>query len=283
MTLAHVLEETRKTLEANGVEEAAVEADLFLMKALGVDRAGLFASPERELTVEERQTLARDLARRLNGEPWPYISGHREFYGLDLRVGPRVFIPRPETELLVDLALEQAHELPADRDILIADACTGSGAIAVALAVHLPNARIYATDISTQSLDMAQRNCENHGVADRVTILDTDLMAKVPGGLDIVVSNPPYVPRTELPYLAREVRTETLVSLDGGDGGLEIIRVLLPQALGRLRRPGAFIMEMSPEQCDAVREMCLAIAPDAAVTLHEDLAGLTRAICVRLP
>ena len=143
------------------------------------------------MTVEERQTLARDLARRLNGEPWPYISGHREFYGLDLRVGPRVFIPRPETELLVDLALEQAHELPADRDILIADACTGSGAIAVALAVHLPNARIYATDISTQSLDMAQRNCENHGVADRVTILDTDLMAKVPGGLDIVVSNPP--------------------------------------------------------------------------------------------
>ena len=282
MTLARVLEETRRTLEANGVEEAAVEADLFLMKALGVDRAGLFASPERTLTPEERQTLARDLSRRLNGEPWPYISGHREFYGLDLRVGPRVFIPRPETELLVDLALERAHALPTDRDILIADACTGSGAIAVALAVHLPNARVYATDISTQSLDMAQRNCEYHGVADRVTVLDVDLLAKVPSGLDIVVSNPPYVPRTELPYLAREVRTETLVSLDGGDGGLEIIRVLLPQALGRLRRPGAFVMELSPEQGDAVREMCLGIVPDANVTLHNDLAGLTRAVCVQL-
>ena len=95
MTVARVLDETRKTLEARGIEEAAVEADLFLMKALGVDRAGLFASPERTLTAEERQTLARDLSRRLNGEPWPYISGHREFYGLDFRVGPRVFIPRP--------------------------------------------------------------------------------------------------------------------------------------------------------------------------------------------
>ncbi|MDE2860986.1 MAG: peptide chain release factor N(5)-glutamine methyltransferase [Chloroflexota bacterium] len=283
MTLARVLEETRRTLEANGIEEAAVEADLFLMKALGVDRAGLYASPERTLSTEERQTLARDMARRLNGEPWPYISGHREFYGLDFRVGPRVFIPRPETELLVDLALEAAHALPADRTILIADACTGSGAIAIALAVHLPNARFYATDMSTLTLDVAQRNCEDHGVEDRVTILDGDLLRGVPSGLDIVVSNPPYVPRTELPYLAREVRTETLVSLDGGDGGLEIIRALVPQALGRLRRPGTFIMELSPEQGDAVREMCLAIAPDADVTLHNDLAGLTRAIRAMLP
>ena len=282
MTLAHALEETRRTLEANGIEEASVEADLFLMKALGVDRASLYASPERLLTADERQTLARDLARRLNGEPWPYISGHREFYGLDFRVGPRVFIPRPETELLVDLALERARALPADRTVLIADVCTGSGAIAVALAVHLPNAHVYATDISSLSLDAARLNCEQHGVADRVTVLDGDLLGTVPGGLDIVVSNPPYVPRTELPYLAREVRTETLVSLDGGDGGLEIIRVLLPQALGRLARPGAFVMEMSPEQGDAVRDMCLAIAPGADVTLHEDLAGRTRAICVRL-
>ena len=239
--------------------------------------------PRGTLSREERQTLARDMARRLNGEPWPYISGHREFYGLDFRVGPRVFIPRPETELLVDLALEAAHALPADREILIADACTGSGAIAVALAVHLPNARFYATDISTLTLDVARRNCEDHGVEDRVTILDGDLLRGVPSGLDIVVSNPPYVPRTELPYLAREVRTETLVSLDGGDGGLEIIRVLVPQALGRLRRPGVFIMELDPQQGDAVREMCLAIAPDAEVTLHEDLAGLTRAIRARLP
>ena len=282
MTLARVLEETRLSLEAHGIEEAAIEADLFLMKALDVDRAGLYASPDRTPTAEERQTLARDMARRLNGEPWPYISGHREFYGLDFHVGPRVFIPRPETELLVELALEKARSLPADRTIRIADACTGSGAIAVALAVHLPNAYVYATDISTLSLDTARRNCEEHGVADRVAILDGDLLGPVPGDLDIVVSNPPYVPRTELPYLSREVRTETLVSLDGGDGGLEIIRVLVPQALGRLRRPGAFVMEMSPEQGDAISEMCRNIAPDAAITLHEDLAGRTRAVCARL-
>ena len=279
MTLARSLEETRRTLEAGGIEEAAVEADLFLMKALGINRAALYASPERELTAAERQTLARDLARRLNGEPWPYISGHREFYGLDFHVGPRVFIPRPETELLVDLVLKQAHALPSGDTIRIADACTGSGAIAVALAVHLPNAHVYATDIAVLSLDAARRNSEEHGVADRVTIIEGDLLGGVPGGMDIVVSNPPYVPRTELPYLSREVRTETLVSLDGGDEGLEIIRLLIPQAFGRLRRPGAFVMELSPEQGDAVREMCLAVAPDAVVTLHDDLAGLTRAVC----
>ena len=164
MTLARLLEETRLSLAGHGIEEATLEADLFLMKALGLDRAGLYSSPDRVVTPEERQTLARDLARRLNGEPWPYIGGYKEFYGLNIRVSSRVFIPRPETELLVDLALEAAGTFPADRPLRIADVCTGSGAIAVALAAHLPQAVVYATDISTLALDMAALNCRDHMV-----------------------------------------------------------------------------------------------------------------------
>ena len=282
MTLGRLLEEIRLSLESHGVEEASLEADLFLMKALGLDRSRLYSSPDRPVTLEEQQTLARDLARRLNGEPWPYISGYREFYGLNIRVSARVFIPRPETELLVDLALEFARTFPADWPVRIADVCTGSGAIAVALAMRLPQAVVYATDITTLALEMAKRNCEDYGVAERVTLLEGDLLSPVPGPLDIVVSNPPYIPRTELPYLAREVRTETLVALDGGENGLEVIRSLVPQALSKLRRPGGLIIEISPEQGEEVCSLARSVAPDGSFALHKDLAGRQRAVFAKI-
>lgn len=287
MTLGRFLEETRLSLESHGVEEASLEADLFLMKALGIDRSRLYSSPDRPVTLEERQTLARDLARRFNGEPWPYISGYREFYGLNLRVNSRVFIPRPETELVVDLALEFARELagsfPADRPIRIADVCTGSGAIAIALAVHLPQAVVYATDISTQALETARLNCQDHGVEQRVTILEGDLLSQMQGPFDLVVSNPPYISRGDIPYLAREVRTETLVSLDGGEDGLEIIRSLVPQAISKLSRPGGLIMEISPEQGEEVCSLIRSVVSDGDCTLHKDLAGRQRVVFASLP
>ena len=134
MTLRDLLKDTRSSLESHGVDEATLEADLMLMKTLDMDRPRLYASPDRATTREERQAVSRDVARRLAGEPWPYISGRREFYGMDMAVGPGVFIPRPETELLVDLAIEVAGTFPSDYPLRIADVCTGSGAIAVALA-----------------------------------------------------------------------------------------------------------------------------------------------------
>jgi release factor glutamine methyltransferase len=283
VTLGRLLEETRLSLESHGVEEASLEADLFLMKALGLDRSRLYASPDRPVTLEERQTLARDLARRLNGEPWPYICGYREFYGLKIRVSPRVFIPRPETELLVDLALELARMFPADRSLHIADVGTGSGAIAVALAVHLPQAVVYATDIATQALEMARLNCADYQVEKRVYVLEGDLLSPVSGTLDMVVSNPPYIPRADLPYLSREVRTETLVALDGGDGGLEVIRSLIPQAISKLRRPGGLIMEISPGQGIEVCALARALVPEGSFTLHNDLAGRQRAMLAKIP
>ena len=283
MTLGRFLQETRLYLESHGVEEASLEADLFLMKALGLDRSRLYSSPERLVTFEERQTLVRDLARRANGEPWPYICGYREFYGLKIRVSARVFIPRPETELLVDLALEQARTFPTDRPLRIADVCTGSGAIAIALAVHLPQAVVYATDITTESLEIAKLNCEEYQVEKRVHVLEGDLLSPVSGPLDMVVSNPPYVPRSDFPYLSREVRTESMVALDGGEDGLAVIRSLIPQAISKLRRPGSLIMEISPEQGEEVCALARSLAPDGDFILHKDLAGRYRAILARLP
>jgi release factor glutamine methyltransferase len=291
VTLGRLLEETRLSLESHGVEESSLEADLFLMKALGLDRSRLYSSPERLVTTGEREALDHDLSRRLNGEPWPYIFGYREFYGLQMRVGPGVFIPRPETELLVDMALELAAELareisrtlPADGQLRIADVCTGSGAIAVALAVHLPQAVVYATDVSSPALKMARLNSQDHHVEDRVILLEGDLLAQVPGQVDIVVSNPPYVPQADISHLTKEVRSEPLIALDGGEDGLDVVRSLMPQAISKLRRPGGLIMELSPEQGEEICALARSLAPEGSFALHKDLAGRQRALLARLP
>ena len=283
MTLGRLLEETRLSLESHGVEEASLEADLFVMKALGLDRSRLYSSPERAVTPEEREALAGDLLRRMNGEPWPYICGYREFYGLKIRLSPGVFIPRPETELLVDLALELAGTFPADRPLYIADVCTGSGAIAVALAVHLPRAVVYATDISPRALETTRLNCEDHRVGDRVVSLKGNLLEPVPAPVDMVVSNPPYIPSSDLPHLSMEVRSEPLDALDGGVDGLGVVRSLVPQAISRLGRPGGLIMETSPGQGEEVCRLAHSLAPEGSFTLHNDLADRQRAMLARIP
>ena len=282
MTLGRLLEETRLSLESHGVEEASLEADLFLMKALGMDRSRLYSSPERPITLEESETLTGDLARRLSGEPWPYICGYREFYGIKMRVGPGVFIPRPETELLVDLVLELAGMFSADRPLHIADVGTGSGAIAVALAVHLPQAMVYATDISSRALEMAKLNCEDYRVEGRVILLEGNLLAPIPGPVDMVVSNPPYIPRADIPRLSKEVRSEPLDALDGGEDGLGVVRSLVPQAISKLGRPGGLIIEISPGQGKEVCTLAHSLAPKSSFTLHEDLAGRQRAMLAKI-
>lgn len=282
MILRDLLEDTRSSLASQGVQEAALEADLMLMKALDVDRPRLYASPERATTIEEREAVSRDVARRLAGEPWPYISGHREFYGMDVAVGPGVFIPRPETELLVDLALEAARTFPSDYPLRIADVCTGSGAIAVALAAHLPQAAVYATDISNRALETARLNCERHGLRDRVTLGMGSLLEPVPEPVDIVVSNPPYVPSADIPHLAKEVLAEPPGALDGGADGLDVVRSLMPQAMSRLSRTGALIVEISPTQAGEVLALARSGFPQGEATIHKDLSGMERALRVVL-
>ncbi|MBI2856188.1 MAG: peptide chain release factor N(5)-glutamine methyltransferase [Chloroflexi bacterium] len=278
MILKHLLGETRTSLAAGGVEEAPLEAELLLMKALGLNRASLYAYPERPVTREELNSLSRDLSRRLTGEPWSYISGHREFYGLDMAVGPGIFVPRPETELLVDLAIRMAGSLPRRRPLRIADVGTGSGAIAVALALHLPHAIVYATDVSTLALETARRNCMRHKVQERVVLMEGNLLGPVPEPVDLVVSNPPYIPREDIPYLPPEVRWEPPEALDGGVDGLEVIRSLITQALERLRQPGGLLVETSPQQADEVRFIAENMLPGHTFEIFRDLAGGERAL-----
>ena len=278
MILKQLLEDTRFSLASNGVEEAPLEAEMLLMKTLGLNRASLYAYPERSVTREELDSLSQDLSRRLAGEPWPYVSGHREFYGLDMAVGPGIFVPRPETELLVDLAIDLAGSLPLQHPLRIVDVCTGSGAIAVALAVHLPQAVIYATDVSRKALEVADLNCRRQNVQDRVVLLEGNLLEPVQGPFDIVVSNPPYIPKEDIPGLPAEVRWEPPEALDGGMDGLEVVRRLIAQASGKLSRPGGLIVEFSPPQADEVRLLAEAMIPGRTFEIFNDLTGRERAL-----
>ena len=191
-TVKQVAARLAETLESHGIPESLLEAEILLRHALGYDRARFYASLPDEICEESLRRVEILADRRIAHEPLAYIIGRREFYGLELSVSPAVLIPRQETESLVDIALEFARQRSNDR-ILVADVGTGSGAIAVALAVNLPAAQVYATDCSTSALAVADRNRHKHGVADRVSLLQGDLLAPLPHSVDMIVSNPPYI------------------------------------------------------------------------------------------
>ena len=197
----------------------------------GIDRIQLYLDLDRELSPEKDEAFRQLLERRLSGEPAAYITGHREFYGLDFYVDPRVLIPRPESELLVEkaLGLAQEHTLST-----IADVGTGCGAIAISLALKLPQAKIYATDISAPALEVARFNCQKHGVQ-KICLLQGDMLDPLPEPVDLIVANLPYVRESEL----AGVRFEPRLALDGGSDGLGKIRRLCRQAGGNFA-PAAF-------------------------------------------
>jgi len=269
----------RERLAGAGVMDAALEAEVLHRHAMQTDRVRFFANLQEEVEATELHSLDSLLGRRLGGEPLPYITGEREFYGLAFFVDARVLVPRQETELLVDLALKAVARAKPDRPV-IADAGTGSGAIAVALATHLPDAMVYATDMSEDALAVAARNCERHGVADKVRLLHGDLLAPLPEKVDIIVSNPPYIPSGQIETLPEDVRREPRMALDGGVDGLELVRRLLSQTSRQLQPGGTLVFELMPEQAEAAMGMARQAFPNAAVSFEKDLLGLPRAVVV---
>src|SRR6266567_4812815 len=216
-----------------------MNAELLLMFVLGCDRAYLYGHPERELTQEEQSRYEDALARRSQGMPAQYITGHQEFWGMDLIVTPAVLIPRPETEHLIETVLTLAAEngsstndRPFSKDLRIADIGTGSGCIALALAKEFPHAEVHATDISTAALEVARANAARHQLEHRVQFHETDLLAGMdPGAFDFVVSNPPYVGESEEDHVQLEVRKfEPRKAVFAGPSGLEVIQRLIPHA-----------------------------------------------------
>lgn len=269
-----------------GVESPQLDAQLIMARALGCSRLQIIARSERVLSEAEQASFHAMLDRRAARYPLAYILGVKEFFGLEIEVTPAVLIPRPETELLVEQCLKRVGEAP-----VIADVGTGSGAIAVALAVNLPGARIWATDSSEEALKVARANAEKHAVADRVSIVRGDLLGQTlvrqltaglasdrpQRALDAIVANPPYIPTYVMDSLQPEVRYEPRDALDGGPDGLDVYRRLLPQAIELTR---LVAVEIGIGQADAVTR----IARDAGWTeieLVRDLAGVERALIAR--
>jgi release factor glutamine methyltransferase len=258
-----------------------LDAELLLTHLLGWPRARLLAERDYPVTPELAERFAALAARRATGEPVAYLVGHKEFYGLDLLVDRRVLVPRPETELLVELALGLAPTIAARRApqaLQIADIGTGSGAIAIALASNLPHVEIYAVDLSADALALAAANLERHGLAGRVRLLSGDLLAPLPGPVDMIVSNPPY---TVLAEVDPEVRAhEPHLALEGGPDGAAIYRRLLAQSRAYLRPGGALLLEIGAWQGQLVADLALAQFPTVTPQIARDLAGRDRVVIV---
>ena len=284
MNASKAVASVSKRLSDVQILDPYLEAEVLVRHLVGATRAEFFTSLDRPLGDAELRELDRLVARRTDGVPLAYILGRREFYGLDLFVDQDVLVPRQETELLVDVVVQwYSRRTSSAPPAEILDVGTGSGAIALALACSLQAATVYATDVSSAALRVAAANRRRHGLRDRVHLIRTDLMRGLRGAVDVVVSNPPYIPADEIRSLPPEVRREPALALNGGDDGLAIIRRLMSEARGRIRPGGMLIVEISPDQLRAVTAEAVRAFPAANVRAYDDLVGLARAVAVDVP
>jgi release factor glutamine methyltransferase len=309
MDVRAALKEAMARLRAAHVPSHALAAELLLMHALERDRAWLYTHPEAPLDSAAAENYFALVARRAAGEPVQYLTGKQEFWGLEFEVTPAVLIPRPETELVVEVALERLAQRGIKIDsgagassvpLHIADVGTGSGCIAVALARELPHAEIIATDISAAALDVARRNATHHTVSNRIHFLQTDLLESLlhdswvsghesritshePRLFDLLVSNPPYIARDEAASLPREVRDyEPSEALFPGPTGIEMYSRLIEQAALLLSAGGILVLELGYGSSECIREMVTAQQRWHQVSIANDLAGIPRVLSATL-
>jgi release factor glutamine methyltransferase len=274
LNLKQSLEYARNELRTNNISDASLEGEILLRHVLSIDRAQLFSQLDQKINPDKIESIKRALARRIDGEPAAYITGHKEFYGLDFIVNHSVLIPRPETELLV----EKTIALTKRRKILtIADVGTGSGAIAVALAVNLPRVTLYATDISATALEVAVANAAMHGVTDRITFLQGNLLEPLPAEIDLVIANLPYVMTSGIKNDGA-LAFEPAGALDGGEDGLERFREFCRAARKKLVGEACILMEVGKGQASAVRVLLEKSLPGRIIGIERDLAGIERVI-----
>lgn len=278
MTLKQALSRAREILTANNIEDAPLECELLLRHTLKISRTQLYLDLNRELSPKHEETFCHLIERRLNGEPTAYITRHREFYGLDFYVDSRVLIPRPESEILVEKALNQAQ----NRSIsTIAEIGTGCGAIAISLALNLPQAKIYATDVSASALEVALFNCQKYGVTNRICLLQGDMLDPVPEPVDLIIANLPYVKESELP-LMYSVNFEPRLALNGGSNGLEKVFQLCRRVSDKLQTDGCLLLEIGQGQGRAVTTFLHDLFPSARIEITPDLSGIDRVVSVTL-
>lgn len=266
-----------------GVSEAGGEAEYLLMHVIGCKRHTLFIEASRMLSEDQEAVFKGFIERRAKREPSQYITGETEFYGFTFKVTKDTLIPRPETELLVDEALRCAIHHAGKKPLAIIDLCTGSGCIAVTMALKLPDSVVYATDMSKAALKVAAENASLNGVADRMIFLEGDLFAALDGTparmADIILSNPPYISQAELEGLAPEViGYEPKSALYGGPDGLAFYRRIITEAPRRLSDGGFLLLEMGFGQSEDIRELMEKEQRYTDITVLKDYSGIERII-----
>lgn len=285
-TISQAITEGAGRLHAAGIDQERRTAGLLLCHVVRVDRIHLLTRSEEQIGEAQYRDYFALVERRTAGEPLQYLTGHQEFYGLNFIVTPDVLIPRPETEYLVEQIIKLSREDTKAQSRLIVDAGTGSGCIAIALALNIPNSRVIGIDISTAALEVAKENAATHGMRGRVEFLQGDLLEPLAardleGRVDFIASNPPYVPGTDLEHLQREIRDhEPRVALYGGIDGLDFYRRLLAGSPRFLKPAGFLVCEIGFSQLPAIRNL---IDPGHFELLEvtQDLQGIPRTLTIR--
>jgi release factor glutamine methyltransferase len=279
------VEAARRALTARfksgGIDSSELDARMLVGAVLGLDLTGMITAAGRTLTSSEALRLKEFACRRLTGEPVARIVGHKEFWGLSLKLSPATLVPRPDTETVVELALELLRGR-ANQPLRIADLGTGSGAILLALLSELPGAQGFGTDIADEALQTARGNAARAGLAGRTTFLACDYASGLSGPFDLIVSNPPYIRSADITGLATEVRDfDPLAALDGGGDGLDAYRALIPQAARVLAPGGALVVEAGQGQTGQIEGLMRASGLTPATAPKADLAGIERAVAGR--
>ncbi len=275
-TIRNALEEGAARLKTAGVDESRNQANLLLMHVLDRDRTFLLAHREENLSQDVLDQYRSLVARSAEGYPLQYLTGRQQFFKVDFEVTPDVLIPRPETELIVEVGIEILKNEAAP---FFADLGTGSGAIAISLLQELPQARGIAVDVSSAALEVAKRNAQRHEVIDRLQFIKSDLFSAMDSKdrFDLIVSNPPYIPANELNHLQPEVRHEPQAALDGGPDGLAVIRRLLKAAPDFLSAGGHLVFEIGFNQHEAVKTL-IDHALWELIEFRKDLQGIPRTV-----
>ena len=270
----------RRKLESAGIPLPWLDAEILLAHVLRTSRERLHSHPERRLTPAQLRDIGRLTRRRAARVPLPYLVGEREFYGHMLAVRPGVLIPRPETELVVELAIEWLTAHPESRRVI--DLGTGSGAVAIAVAKAVPDVRIVARDVSPRALRVADENVRRHRLRRRITLARASLLSGAHPA-DLILANLPYIPEALRRARPPELKYEPAFAIYGGEDGLALIRKALQQATSVIKPGGCLIFECDPAQARRIARLAARQWPLADVSVHKDLAGRNRVVQIRLP
>ena len=272
------LAKTRASLAAAGIPYPWLDAEILVAHVIHTSRERLHSHPEHALTAAQRARLQRLTSRRAARVPVPYLVGEREFYGHLLRVTPAVLIPRPESELLVELGIDWLRAHPAARRVI--DLGTGSGAVAIAVAFAVPPVRVEARDVSARALRVAAANVARYRLRRRITIVKGDLLRGA-GPADLILANLPYIPDALRRVRPKELHYEPALALDGGKDGLALIRTALAQTTTSVKPGGLLLFECDPAQTRRVVRLAQRHWPSAEVSVHRDLAGFNRVVRIQ--